>query len=70
MRKKYHSFCELPDSLRARIEMLAGPKNPNDWINEAVHALKGSSILEILNTENGEKIIDEHLTKIEGYLGG
>lgn len=67
---KYTTLADFPANLRERIKQLAAPGNAEFWIREDVPALSGRSILDVINGPNGESKIEEHLSKIEGYLGG
>jgi len=70
MRKKYDMFHDIPENIRLRLAAFSSPERREAWINKPVAALGGRSILETLNSEEGEKKLDEYLLKIEGHFGG
>lgn len=64
----YTTFDELPTWLKPRIKQI----RPNDWetwINKPVPALQDRSLLDVLNNDDdGETVLRQYFTKVEGYF--
>ena len=66
----YTKLAEFPEQLRERIKQLYGFGKAEEWMKSPVPALDGKSILETMNGWDGETKVEEHIGKVEGYLGG
>ena len=64
---KYKDFDSLPLGIQERVKVLH-PNDYKDWIKEAIPALKGQSIIEVINEDDGMVKISQYLNKVEGYL--
>jgi uncharacterized protein (DUF2384 family) len=60
----YLEFKDLPAGIQKKIEFVIG-KDVEDWVHKPIPALRGKSIMEMINSENGEREIRLYLQRVE-----
>lgn len=60
----YSEFADLPLAIQRRIESVIN-SNVENWVHQPIPALRGKSIIEMMNDPNGEREIRIYLQRVE-----
>jgi hypothetical protein len=60
----YSSFNDLPSGIRKDIERVI-KRDVDDWVHKAIPALHNKSILELMNSLEGEREVRAYLQRLE-----
>jgi uncharacterized protein (DUF2384 family) len=66
---KYERLSDLPLRVQRRVVDLAR-SNPEEWVLKPIPALENRSIIDIMNSDEGEERVAQFLLRLEGMLGG